>query len=91
MGFEKGHKKLGGRQAGGKNQSTEKLRRAFADLLDGRIENLSDDLEKLSPKDRIQMIYRIADHVLPKMQAIEADLLEQKEIIITDNTQLGLP
>ncbi len=60
-----------GRKKGSLNKNTEIVRSAFQLLVNSNLEQLQNDLENLSPKDRINAIIQMAKFVLPQLQSID--------------------
>ncbi len=84
MGLKKGQcNNLSGRKIGSKNRNTNEMKTAFQNLLDTNISQMESDLKKLTPKDRINVLLKLADFILPKIQSTPAENLEtDNEIII---------
>lgn len=76
MQFQKGHTKTGGRKAGTPNKATSFTRETMANLLNQYANSgmMSEDFLALDPKDRITMAERIAQYIIPKMQATALDV-----------------
>ncbi len=70
--FEKGVSgNIAGRKKGTKNRTTYEIRLVLQNLLDSNLDQLNSDLAELSPKDRISVLLKLADFVVPK--AVEDD------------------
>lgn len=67
-------KKTGGRQAGTPNKITGTLKEFVANLVDDNREQIVDDLKTLKPKERLVVLERLMQYVLPKQQAVSADV-----------------
>ena len=74
MGRKKGLPKTGGRQAGTPNKVSGTLKDFFSSLIDDSKEQIVLDLKALSPKDRLSIIERLLQYILPKQQAVSADV-----------------
>ena len=61
-------KKTGGRQAGTPNKLTKELRSVLKDVLHAELETLPKHLNKLTPKERVDAVIKLAPFVLPKVQ-----------------------
>ena len=70
----KGTPKTGGREAGTPNKITGTLKDFVANLVNDNRQQIIDDLGKLRPKERLAMLERMMQYVLPKQQAVSADL-----------------
>jgi hypothetical protein len=62
-----------GRKRGKPNRSTAEIKTAFQNLLDANVDQMESDLKTLSPKERIHVLLKMADYVLPRIQSIKAD------------------
>lgn len=67
-------RKTGGRQAGTPNKITGTLKEFVANLVDDNREQIVNDLKTLRPKDRLAVLERLMQYVLPKQQAVSADV-----------------
>lgn len=73
----------GGRPKGSTNRSTTEIKKAFQNLLDSNIDKMGKDLQELTPKERIYVLLKLADFVLPKISSVQAEGAEgDNEIII---------
>jgi hypothetical protein len=73
-----------GRPKGSPNRNTAELKTAFHNLLDTNIEQMEKDLKALQPKERISVLLKLADFVLPRIQSVQAESQKgDNEIIIT--------
>jgi len=72
--FQKGHAKLGGRKAGVPNRSTAELREWVQKLVQSNMAQVKRDLKELEPKERLDVIERLMRYVLPRQQAITAEV-----------------
>lgn len=62
-----------GRKRGTKNRSTAELKTAFQNFLDANIEQMENDLQELTPKERIHVLLKLADFVLPRIQSVQSE------------------
>lgn len=74
MSRKKGTPKTGGRQAGTPNKITESLKEFVSDLLNDNRDQIKEDLKVLRPKERITAYLSMMQYVLPKQQAVSADV-----------------
>lgn len=73
MGRTKGMPKTGGRIAGTPNKVTEDMKVFILDVLEKNRKKFKEDLEKLSPKDRVDVYVRLMQFVVPKQLATGED------------------
>ena len=66
MAFQKGKTKTGGRKPGSTNIIGKDLRGRVLDIVENNLEGLEGTLEHLEPKDRIAVILKLMEFVLPK-------------------------
>lgn len=72
-----------GRKRGKPNRSTAEIKTAFQNLLDANVDQMESDLKILTPKERIHVLLKMADYVLPKIQSVAPEGAEfDNEIII---------
>ena len=67
-------KKVAGRTKGTPNKTTAELRQLVASIVEKNINKVNDDLAKMQPKDRVAMLEKLMAYVLPRMQAIAANV-----------------
>lgn len=60
----------GGRPPGSKNKLTKHLRASLKNILDGELQNLPALLEKLEPKDRVELTIKLMRYALPPVQSV---------------------
>lgn len=85
MGRSKGTPKTGGRQAGTPNKVTGTIKDFLASVIDSSREQMKKDLENLEPKDRLMVLEKFMQYVIPRQQAVKADMDIQginKELVI---------
>jgi len=86
MSRKKGTPKTGGREAGTPNKITGTLKDFVANLVDDNRLQIIDDLKALRPRERLAVLERMMQYVLPKQQAVSADVDLSglsKELVIT--------
>jgi DNA repair exonuclease SbcCD ATPase subunit len=80
--------KTGGRQRGSVNKTTKELRERIKEVVDMELQNIEAILEKLTEKERTDLLTKLLPFVLPKMNE---HFVESKEpfnpiqIIISDD------
>ncbi|MDG5800044.1 hypothetical protein QA597_06700 [Marinilabiliaceae bacterium ANBcel2] len=60
--------KTGGREQGTPNRLTKELRAMLKNILAKEIEKIPDVLDKLEPKDKMEMIIKLLPFTLPKVE-----------------------
>ncbi|RZL15174.1 MAG: hypothetical protein EOO89_14335 [Pedobacter sp.] len=80
--FEKGHPKLGGRQKGTPNRTTSEIREYLQRVYDNNLSRLDDDLAKMSPFQRQQILDRLAAKFLPNLNKNEDSSADDNKIEI---------
>ena len=65
-----GRGRLGGRAAGTPNKVTGTVKEWIASLIDKNREQMELDLAQLEPKDRLLILERLMQYVVPKQQAV---------------------
>lgn len=82
--FEKGGKAGPGRPKGSQSRTTKELRRAYQNLVDNNIENMTEWLEQIaaeSPEKAMDMILKLSEYVMPKMSRQEITGEDGKDIL----------
>lgn len=82
----KGTPKTGGRKKGTPNRVTSDIRGWLAKLIKQNRRQIESDLQELEPKDRVMMFERLMQYVIPKKQALKADISDLSEDDIADVT-----
>ena len=62
--------KTGGRKAGTPNKVTTELRETLKAILDGELLTLTASLDKLTPKERLDVVLRLMPYCMPKVETI---------------------
>ena len=89
--FQKGKVKSGGRIKGTPNKETARIRNAFSDLLESNLGNIEKDLGKLKPKERLNILIKIADFCILQLQSIDSSInMGPMKIIVRDGTKNGI-
>ena len=82
MPFQKGHKLSTGRPHGALNRSTEEAKLTIARAVNGTLNTLSSDLEKIrknDPERAIELALKLMEYMLPKLSRTEMKAeIEQK-------------
>ncbi|MFB6306417.1 MAG: hypothetical protein ABEH43_05430 [Flavobacteriales bacterium] len=73
-------KKTGGREKGTPNKLTKELRATLKNALDGELEKLPEHLEKLEPKERVELLIKLMPYVVPKVESVNHSHDEPFEI-----------
>lgn len=66
-----GQEKKGGREKGTQNKETKSQRDSFKLLVDNNLPKMQNDLDKLTPAERIKYIIELAKFCMPTLKAIE--------------------
>lgn len=74
MKFEKGHTKAGGRKKGTPNSVTANVQNGIAEIVNGNLDRLREDLEAMTPQERVAAIAKLLPYVVPRK--VEADITE---------------
>jgi hypothetical protein len=77
MKYPKGHKKIGGRNAGVRNKKTQLIDGFAAAICDGGMGKFKKELNKLSGKDYIYAYLTLFEYVKPKLSRMDA-VIEEK-------------
>ncbi len=63
--------KTGGRKAGTPNKITSELRDSLKAILDGELLTITASLDKLTPKERLDVVLRLMPYCMPKVETID--------------------
>lgn len=81
MGFKKGESgNPAGRPPGSRNRTPIEVQKRLLKLLDDNIDDLSDDIKSLKPKERANLLFNLAKHVTPAAlnpERLTVEMLEQ--------------
>ena len=81
MGFEKGHKKFGGREVGTPNKLTKDLRELILKAIDtDKIKCMLNQIE--DPVDYINAVSKLLPYIAGKVKPIESEQREHRDITI---------
>ena len=72
MGFKEGHQKIGGRSKGTPNRLTKEFRILLKEILYHEIEMIPNYLDSLEPKERLEVIIKLLNYAIPKVQPINS-------------------
>ncbi len=70
MKFQKGHKKVGGKEKGVPNKATRDIKEAYRLLIENNLDNLTGWIEKIAVKDpekAIRILADLSEYVVPKL------------------------
>lgn len=79
MSRKKGTEKTGGRTKGTPNKTTSNLKNWINALIEDNREQVVKDLKKLEPKDRLVILERLMQYIVPKQQSISVEAQIQAE------------
>jgi len=71
MARPKGLKKTGGRQRGTENRATSTIKNWVQNLLDENRQVFEDDLKKLEPPQRVQILEKMLKYTIPTLQSVD--------------------
>ena len=74
--------KFGGRKKGTPNKTTSELREYFNLLLNDNLEQLKIDIKELDPKERINVMLKISEFIIPKLKATDINLMNDNDASI---------
>lgn len=73
--MDKQGKKTGGRQKGTPNKLTKKVRETITDIVSNYFssDKVESDIELLKPKERVEVMEKLAAYCIPKLQSVDLD------------------
>ena len=74
--------KTGGREKGTPNRLTKELRTVLKDFMYNELQALPDHLNKLEPKERIEILIKMMPYILPKIQLVTDDRGEPTDFFL---------
>lgn len=74
-----------GRPKGAKNKIKSRLLDALTSIVEDNIERLQEDLNSLEPQDRVKAVTNLIGYIIPKQQAVKADVTDEREQIVIAN------
>lgn len=85
--------KTGGRTKGAQNKITKEIKEVFKEIIECNLSQLEADILELSPKERIDVILKISEFVLPKLQRVSGDTFNKidNEIVVIRGNKWGEP
>jgi hypothetical protein len=72
-------KKFGGRTKGTPNKTTNDIREKYQLLIEETLEQLSEDIKALDPKERLKIIIELSKFVIPTLKATDLMIEENNE------------
>ncbi len=74
-----------GRPKGAKNKIKSRLLDAITSIVEENIERLQNDLDSLEPQERVKAVTNLIGYIIPKQQAVKADVADEREQIVITN------
>lgn len=62
-----------GRKKGLQNRSSAEIKSAFQNILDANLDQMEKDLKTLTAKERLSVLLKLCDFILPKIQSVQAE------------------
>jgi DNA primase catalytic subunit len=66
--------KTGGREMGTPNKITKDIRESYQLLIENNLEQIETDLKELTPKERIEVLIKLSEYVIPKLNKVESNV-----------------
>jgi hypothetical protein len=79
MPFQKGHPKIGGRQAGTPNVLTKELRTEIKELVSAEIAHIKANISTMTDSDRRQVLKVLLPYAMPQTKPVSYYSLEDSE------------
>ena len=73
MAFETGRPKSGGRARGVENKNKLSLKSKILSIVENQIDSLEYDLENMDAKDKLNIVLKLIEYVLPKQRETKID------------------
>ena len=80
MPFYKGKPKTGGRKIGTPNTVGKELRERVKELVESHFDDLAASIYELAPKERIVVLLKLMEFVLPKAHSSQVEEVEEKSV-----------
>ena len=83
--------KTGGRSKGTQNKITKEIKEYFKEIIEFNLPQMQTDILELTPKDRIDIMLKISEFILPKLQRVSGEINTNKdnEIIVIRGNKFG--
>ena len=78
-----------GRPKGSVNKSSNEIRETFQLLLENNIEKIQEDINGLTPKERVKLLLDMAQFVVPKLRSIDLQSDIEETITFDFNESIG--
>ncbi len=77
--------KTGGRSEGTPNRLTSEMREVLKTILEKEIDTLPNQLEKLEPKERLEIVVKLLPYVIPRITEIEMKVENKQPTFVSWN------
>ena len=81
MAAKKGHAKAGGRTKGTPNRMSVDLRARIKDIIEDNIDKVQADLDSLDAKDRLVILERFMQYIIPRKKEEEITITERDKFM----------
>jgi len=81
MAAQPGHKKVGGRAKGTPNKLSLDIREYIKMIIDNNIKKAQADLDSLEPKDRLIILEKLLQYVIPRKKEEEITISERDKLM----------